>query len=95
MTSFSLSFFKGDTPTIVVSLDIAGHNQSLNNYFAKLYIQKYELQGDVQGTNASFFIDKNMSQNLSIGQHKVWLEFTSPQTKYSYQGIIRVERARV
>lgn len=95
MTSFSISFYRGDTPTLVVSLDIHGQEQSLNGHFAKLYIQQFQIDADIQGTNACFFINKDISEDLSIGAHKAWIEIASPQTKYSYQGVIRVERARV
>lgn len=41
MTSFSISFYRGDTPTLVVSLDVHGQDQALNGCFAKLYLEQF------------------------------------------------------
>lgn len=94
MIAFSLKFYKGDTPTITVSLEIEGQNQSLSQYSVKLYLGDLILEGTINGTIVNFFIDKEQSNKLTKGNHKAWIQFQSAQTKYSYQGLIRVEEAR-
>lgn len=94
MIAFTLKFYKGDTPTITVSLEIEGQNQSLSQYAVKLYLEDLIFEGTINGTTVNFFINKEQSNKLTRGNHKAWIQFQSTQTKYSYRGLVRVEEAR-
>lgn len=94
--SFQLQFYKGDTPTLVVDLTDCKGPIDIQNTVVKLYVQGFQINAVVNQKNqAGFFISKQISQQLKTGMHKVWVQFTTNKTKYSFYGYFKVARARL